>query len=199
MEPIQQINNQFDVAKHTRWIVYTFIGLFIVAGVIFLYNRFWPKAVIEELSSHVAAELPKAANIKKHTITAPKTIEVYDRSDLLKKVPVAAEVAQNQSNQFTATAVIPPMRYGGQAVSFTNMSGKSGMAVQANKRPLFGFGGKTGIGVVAGVSTKGNIAAIYTSQDIIRIGPVNLGVAAGGGTIGSDAVGAGVIHIHSEF
>lgn len=198
MDPIQQINRQIDNARHTRWAAWCFVGLFVASGLIFAYNRFWPQP--EELESHVAAELPKAANIKKKTITGPKQLEVYDRQDLLEKVPVPAEISQNEANQFTATAEIPAMPYGGQAVTYVNYTTyKTGTSLSANKRPLFGIGGKTKIGAVAGVSTRGNMAIGYIGQDVVRIGPINIGVAGGGGTLGNDGVLGGGIHLSGEF
>lgn len=199
MEPIQQINRQLDNARHIRWASYCFVGLFIISGLIFGYNRFFG-SVPEELESHVAAELPKAKNIKKQAIAGPKQLEVYDRSDLLKKVPVPAEIAADKANQFTATAEVPKMPYGGQAVSYVNYTThKSGIAVQAYKRPLLVFGGKTQIGLAAGVSTRGNVAGIYAGQDVLRVGPVNLGVAAGVGVVGNDGLGAAMVRVHGEF
>jgi hypothetical protein len=202
MEPIpQQINRSIDGLKYQRWAKWGFVGLFIVSGLIFVYDHFAGGGnMINEIESHVAAELPKAATVKKSFTVGPKQLEVYDRSDLLKKVPVPAGIAQNHQNQFTSAVDVPKMPYGGQAVSFTNISsGKSGIAVQANKRPLLGIGGKTKIGAIGGISNQGNIAIGYVSQDVVRVGPVNVGATPIVGAIGNKALFAVGAHVHGEF
>jgi hypothetical protein len=198
-EAPQQINIALDEAKSKAWIVYCFIGLFVVAGLMFVYNRFWTKAPINT-NPVVAPESANVANVPKEAITGPKQLVIYKRELFLKKQPVPAEIANNPNNQFTASATIVPMPNSGTAVAFTNMSsGVTQIVTQANKRPLFGFGGKTSVGVVAGVTTRGNSAAAYVSQDVARVSAVNVGVAVVGGTLGNDAVAGAFLHVHGEF
>lgn len=198
MEPIpSQINQQIELIQRKPWwiyVIYVGIAFLVVAVGFFIWNRFKPA---EELQSHeplVAQEAKKAVNVKKTSVKAPETIEVYDRSDLLNKVPVPAEVSQNQANQFTATAEIGKMEYGGKAVSFLNITtGKSGIVLQANPRPKFGFGGSTNFLAASGVSTRGNFLVGGIEQPVIRVGPITTGAFGVAGMLGDGGIAAGGI------
>jgi len=199
---LQQVKTKIAAVKDLpwgRWLVYALIGLGVVAGLVFVFNRFWPEKPIVSIPT-VLPEAKEAVKIEKIYIPGPVRIVVYDRDALTGKVPIPPEVAKDKNNQFTSTAEIPKAPWGGTAVGFTNMTtGKSAISFTPKERPLFGFGGKTSVGTLGGISTKGNVAIGYVGQDILRVGPVNLGVAGGGGMIGVDALLGGVIHLHGEF
>lgn len=170
-----------------------------VGFLIFLSNRFFPKPPIVSIPA-VLPEAPQAAKVEKIYIPGPIRWRVYKKEELIEKVPLSETVKSNPQVQVVATAAVPPSPYGGTAAAFGNVStGVFGIDYTPKERPLFGLGGKTGIGILGGVSTKGNVAMGYLGQDVLRIGPVNLGVAGGGGVIGTDGILGAVINIHGEF
>ncbi|NTW88709.1 MAG: hypothetical protein HGB26_06205 [Desulfobulbaceae bacterium] len=175
------------------------IGLGAVAGGIFLYNRFYPDKPISS-TPQVAQQAPQVENVPQAVIAGPKKLVVYKRDKIVQKVDLPPVVRDNPQNQFTAAVQVPVSPYGGTATSFTNMStGKSDIVISSKPRPLFGVGGKTSIGLFGGMSTKGNVALGYADQQILRVGPVNLGVAAGGGVVGVDGLLGAVVRISGEF
>jgi len=182
-----------------QWLVYGGIILIGIASCFFLYNRFWPSKPIVAIPS-VMPEASKAENVPKIVIAGPKKLQVYKKDELGKKIPLPPEVANNPQMQPTATAQLTPMPFGGTATSFTNIStGQSVISTTPKERPLFGFGGKTSVGLLGGISTKGSVGIGYVGQQILRVGPVELGVAAGLGIIGTDSLMGAVIHLKSEF
>jgi len=191
-----QINQQIEIAQKQLWWKYViYVGIFFAVCAIgfFLWERFKPV----ELASHepvIAQEAKKAVNIKKTTVKAPATLEVYDRSDLLRKVPVPAEIASNPANQFVATGEIPKMPHGGQAVAYLNYTtGKVGISLQANPRPKIGFGGSTNFIAAGGMSTRGNFLVGGIEQPVIRIGPITTGAFGVAGMLGDGGIAAGGI------
>ena len=197
----QQLRAEINAVKSypwRRWTIYALLVLGMCAAGIFVYNRFKPKP--PPAAPQVLPEAPKAESVTKTMVPAPKRLEVYDKSDLLKKIPASPALANDSKIQFTSSAAVPVSLYGGTALSFTNMStGKSGIDYTPKARPWFGFGGKTSIGALGGVSTKGNVAIGYVGQDVVRLWSVNIGVAGGGGVIGADGLLGGVIHVHGDF
>ena len=182
-----------------QWLIILLLVLAILAMGISLYNHFWPTKPITSVPV-VAQEASKAEGVPKIEVQGPKHLQVYKKEELGKKIPMVPEVANNPQLQPTATAQLVPMPYGGTATSFTNMtSGHSLISVTPKSRPLFGFGGKTGIGALGGSTTRGSVAIGYVSQDVVRVGPVNIGIAAGLGVIGSDSLMGAAVHIHGEF
>lgn len=171
----------------------------VLAGLAFAYNRFWPKPAIVA-TPQVAPEARKAEDIPKEVVAGPAKLVVYNRKKIVNKIPLPPEVANNPQNQFVSTAQIMPSPYGGATTTFVNMStGQAGTVYTPKERPLFGFGGKTGIGLLGGISNRGDVALGYISQEVLRIGPANLGVAGGGGKIGTESTFGAVIHIHGQF
>ena len=161
-----------------RWVIYALIAAGVIVGLIWLKKAFWPVAPINT-TPQVLQEAPKAASVERIYIPGPERIMVYDRPALLAKIPVAPVVAQNQHNQFTATADVPNSPYGGTAVAFTNTSsGVSGIAYTAKERPLFGWGGSGGVsirgGVGAGNSSTGYTGGVAIRQNIIRVSDVQI-------------------------
>ena len=182
-----------------RYAVYALLFLFAVASLIFAYNRFWPESKIEPVPI-ILPENPQAVKVEKVYIKGPVRWRVYKKDDLAGKIPLSPAVSANPQIQITATAAIPPSTYGGTAAAFGNIStGVFGIDYTPAKRPVFGFGGKTTLGVLGGMSTKGNVAVIYAGQPVARIGAVNIGVAAGGGVIGTDGVLGAVVNLSGNF
>ena len=182
-----------------RYALYTLLGLFVLGALIFSYNRFFPKPPITE-TPQILPSAPQAAKVEYVYIKGPVRWRVYKKDDLAGKIPLSPAVSANPQIQITATAAIPPSPYGGTAAAFGNIStGVFGIDYTQKKRPLLGFGGKTEIGALGGVSTRGDVAVIYAGQPIIRIGPVDIGVAAGGGVIGGNGLVGGVVKISGNF
>lgn len=201
-EPIQALQSKWVTAKSLPWgkyFIYTLIGMGVIAVQIFIFNRFFPAKPVVSIPT-VMPEATAAAKVERIYIPGPERIYVYRQDQLPGKVPIPEEVKANKQNQFTSTAEIPKSPYGGTAVGFINMStGKSAISYTAKERPLLGFGGKTQIGAVGGISNKGYASLLYLGQDIVRVGPVNVGVVGGVGTMGAEPmIGAG-INVHGEF
>lgn len=181
------------------YIVYALIVLGCLAAIAFAVQRFWPDKPIVAVPT-VMPEAKKAVDVPKITVPGPKKIVIYDKEKLGKKIPLPPEIAKDPHVQPTATAQIPKLPYGGTGTSFINMSsGVSVISVTPAKRPIFEFGGKTGLGALGGVSTKGNVAVGYVSQPIVRVGAVTIGVAGGGGIIGVDGILGAVVHLSGSF
>lgn len=197
-----ELKQRIDYIKALPWKRYTsylFIGLMALAGFIFGYNRLFPDKPIDSTPS-IMPEAPQAVKVEKIYIQGPIRWRVYEKEKLSEKIPLSPEVKNNAKIQITDTAKIPDSPYGGTAVAFGNMSsGISGIEYTKNKRTLLGFGGKTEIGAMGGISTRGDVAVIYAGQPIIRIGVVEVGVAAGGGVIGGNGILGGVVKISGNF
>lgn len=182
-----------------RILLYSVIGCGVLGVGVFTFNRFFPTKPIVN-TPIVTPEASAVVKVPKIIITGPKKLVVYNKPQLQGATTIPPDVANNPNNQYTSSGQIPIAPYGGTAIGFTNMStGVSRIIVSVKERPLFGFGGKTQVGVLGGISTKGSVGIAYVGQDIVRIGVVNLGVAGGGGIIGTDALAGAVINLHGEF
>lgn len=193
----QEIENSITSVAALPWkryLTYAMIALGAVAGLIFLYNRFYPPIPLDT-TTRVVVEAPAAAKVEKVYVPGPAKLRVYKKEELAKKIPLSTAVTGNPSVQVTATASIPPSPYGGIASSFTNMTtGISAIEYTPTKRPVFGFGGKTNFVAMAGVSTKGDFLLGGIEQPVARISAVTIGAFGGGGMLGgSGVVGGGII------
>jgi hypothetical protein len=58
----------------------------------------------------------------------------------------------------------------------------------AKEKPksLFGLGGQSEIGLLGGVTRRGDTALVFARQDLVRVGTVHLFGAGGAGVVGSD-------------
>ena len=192
-----ELKQRIDYIKALPWKRYTsylFIGLMALAGLIFGYNRLFPDKPIDSTPS-VMPEAPQAVKVEKIYIKGPIRWRVYEKEKLAEKIPLSPEVKNNAKIQITATAKIPDSPYGGTAVAFGNMSsGISGIEYTKNKRPMFGFGGKTELFASGGISTKGNYIVGGVQQPIIRTGPIKMGAIVGGGLLGNGGIlAAGIV------
>jgi hypothetical protein len=153
-----------------KWVAYGVFVVAILGGLIFAYKMFWGAPAIKSIPL-IAKEAPQAAKVQKIFIPGPVRYQVYNKAELVKKIPVPAEIAQDKNIQFNSTAAIQPSPYGGTAVGFTNMtSGKSGIVYTPKARPWYGFGGVSEIGAGLDMSTKtGTTGVIEARQDIIRL------------------------------
>ncbi len=165
-----------------------------------LWFRFNPQRPVS-VQPVVAKEASVVAGVPKITVQGPKRLEVYERDQIVKKMRPPAEVASNQSNQFTSSAEIEPMPYGGTAVSFTNTtSGKSGIVLTAKPRPFFEFKNVREIGLYGGVSPKGSAGMVDSRWTFARTGFVNWDVKAVGIVApGYDPIGLALVGAHGEF
>jgi len=176
-----------------RWLTYALIALCSIVGLIFAYNRFFPQKVITA-TPQVAPQAKQVEDVPQIAIPGPKKLIVYKRDQIIKKIPLPAEVQNNANNQFTAAVQVPVSPYGGTATAFTNIStGKTDIVVSSKERPFFGFGGETNFVALAGVSTKGDFLLGGIDQPIIRTGPITIGAFGGGGILGGGGLlGAGI-------
>jgi hypothetical protein len=198
MEIKQEVEAKIATVKALPWkryLVYTLITVGVLAGLAFAYKLFWSKPAIVN-TPLVAKEAPAATRVEKVYIKGPERLVVYNREDLIKKIPIAPEVVADHHNQFTSSAAIIPSPYGGTAVAFTNIStGKSGISYIPKERPWFGFGGQTEVGIRGGIGTSGTTGVAYARQDILRIGKVNLAGYGEAGIHGDKAGAAAMVDV----
>jgi hypothetical protein len=148
----------------------------------------------------VTQEAPKAVEIPKVAIPAPKTLTVYERKKFVAAIPLPPEVKANPANEFTATAVIKPSPYGGTAVAFTNMTtGVTGITYQAKPAPFFELKSLLEISGDYGYSTRGQVIQGSMRYTPLRIGPANLHIRGEVGTNGGVFEGKALAGIHGEF
>lgn len=175
--------------KGKRLVMYSGLGILVLAAVGFVYKTFFYHAPVTGIYS-AAPPAHGMAQAPTHAVkSAP--LQVYDKKKVGKEMKLPPEVMADP-REVTATATFPPSEGGYTAAAVTDtVTGITEIVQREEERPLFGFGGKTEIGALAGIATKGEAAIIYARQDILRIGPINLGGIAGAGMIGGE-LGAGV-------
>jgi hypothetical protein len=97
---------------------------------------------------------------------------VYDKTVAAKKMKLPP---LQPTQEILTTSTMKPST--GGYTTATVIDTETGVAetiVREEKRPLFGFGGQSEIGIRGGLSTKGQQAAIYARQDVLRIGGIHL-------------------------
>ena len=194
----QQINQQIETTKRWKYIKWAVAVVCILAASVFLYNRFWPVPTPSIGYSNAAPVAGLA--VPTETLTVIKPLRVYDKQKAVKKMELPAEIAADPKSALLATARMKPSEGGyTTAAVLDTETNITKLIVREEKAPLLGFGGKTHIGGVVGISNRGNMAIGYVSQNIVRIGPVNIGVAGAGGVIGTDAVIGAGLHINMSF
>jgi hypothetical protein len=128
-------------------------------------------------------------------------IKVYDKKQAAKKMSLPDEIVSDPKKELVATGRVEPpdSDYTTTIAAITDTS--TGVTALETKtdRSLFGFGGSSSIGALAGVSNKGQTALVYANQDLLRIGPVKFGVAGGGGIAGTEAIYGAFAHIHGSW
>lgn len=167
---LQQIKQRVEAIPWEKIATVLFLAVCVAACIIVAYKIIRP-AQNPSTAPEIAPEALKAADVPKSMVNGPKRLEVYDKRQLDKKVPLPVEVRDNSNIQATTTADIKPSPYGGTAVAYTNIStGKSGISYQAKPRPWYELGGQTAIGAGIGISTYGGQAgAVRIRQDVLRL------------------------------
>jgi hypothetical protein len=171
-----------------RNIMYAGIGILILAGVGFVYKTFFYHAPVTGIYASTLPAHGMAGQTTHPVKSAP--LQVYDKKKAGKEMNLPPDVIADP-REITATATLPPSEGGFTAAAVTDtVTGKTEIIAKEEPRPLFGFGGKTEVGVLAGMTTSGEALLPYVRQGVLRVGPVNLGGVAGGGIIGGK-LGAG--------
>lgn len=175
--------------KGKRTVMYAGLGILALAGLGFAYKTFFYHAPVTGVYSS-AKPADGMANAPTHT-TPPVKLKAYDKPTALKKMDIPPEVLSDPKRELVATGKVKPSEGGYTIGAVTNTdTGVTEIITKEEPRPLFGWFGKTEVGALAGVTTKGDAAIIYAKQDLVRVGPVNLGAVGGVGTIGG-SLGAG--------
>jgi hypothetical protein len=183
--------------KEIDWIRTLALVFSILAFSSALWNWYNPRQQAST-KPEVMPESTKVVDVPKITLKGPKTIEVYDKGKLDRKIPLPPEIKGDKNAQPTATADIKPSQYGGTAVSFTNLStGKSGIVYQAKPVPFFEFKNVRELSVDYGITTKGiqhgTLGARWT---FLRTGIVNW---HGRGEISTEPEAKVFLGVHAEF
>jgi hypothetical protein len=185
-----QINLPVIPDKGKRTAMYIGLGILALAGMLLLYKTFIYHAPVPGIWT--GTEPAKGmANAPTHT-TPPVKLQAYDKETAVKKMNIPEIILSDPKLELVGHGKVKPSEGGYTIGAVTNIeTGKTEIITKEEPRPLFGFGGKTSIGALAGVSTKGDVALMYVSQDLLRIGGVNIGAAGGAGTVGGElAAGA---------
>jgi len=165
------------------------VALF-VAG-IWLYKAFAP-APVQPAGYQPAIPAHGMSGAPTSTVTVQKPLIVIDKPTARKKMKLPTAIVDNPSVVITSTASAPASEGGHEiATVLDTTTGITETVIKENPRPWFGFGGKTEIGLRAGLSTRGEQAALYVRQDILRVGKVYLAGygEVNGGTTNAEAKG----------
>lgn len=175
--------------KGKRNLMYAGLVVLGLAALLFTYKLFFHKAPV----TGVYTSAPAASGMSDaptHS-TAPVKLQAYDKITAAKKMRIPEIILSDPKVELVGTAKLKPSEGGYTIGAVVNTeTGKAEIITKEEPRPLFGFGGKTEVGALAGVSTGGDTAILYARQDVLRIGPVNLGAIGGAGTVGGK-LGAG--------
>jgi len=189
-----QINLPIIPEKGKRGLLYALLGVLAVAGAILAYKTFFYKKPITGVYSP-AKPADGMANAPTHT-TPPVKLQAYDKETAYKKMHIPEIVLSDPKLELIGTGKVKPSEGGYTIGAVTNIeTGKTEIITKEEKRPLFGFGGKTSIGALAGMTTKGDAALLYVNQDVLRIGGVNIGATGGAGTVGGELAAGAFVNV----
>jgi len=119
------------------------------------------------------ADVPKAA-------VAVKTVQAYDKTKLLKKLPALAPELAPEGRQAIANARIPASRGGASAVAIIDTATGAGeIVVKEIPPPLVQFEGDGAVGLRYGITSDlRKEGTLYGRVNVLRIGNLHLGAYA---------------------
>lgn len=174
--------------------MYTGLGILIVAGLLLVYKTFFYKPPVTGVYS-TAKPADGMKDAPTHT-TPPVKLQAYDKGKATKLMGIPEIILSDPKLELIGTGKVKPSEGGYTIGAVTNTdTGKTEIITKEEPRPLFGFGGKTEVGALAGITTKGDTALIYVKQDVLRIGSVNLGAVGGAGTVGGNLAAGALIDV----
>jgi hypothetical protein len=189
-----QINLPLLPEKGKRTLMYIGLGLLALAGLLVLYKTFIYKAPVTGVFT-AAKPADGMAGAPTHT-TPPVALQAYDKETAVKKMKIPEIILSDPKLELVGTGKVKPSEGGYTIGAVTNIeTGKTEIITKEEARPLFGFGGKTEVGALAGMSTKGDTALIYVKQDVLRVGSVNLGAVGGAGTVGGELAAGAFVNV----
>jgi len=150
------------------------IGLMVVSAVVFVYRLFASRPA--PVGGYVAA-LPAhgMSGAPTHSVTLPVPLRVIDKAVAAKKIKLPPEIVSDPKKELVNTTSLKPSAGGYTTATMVDTTtGIADTVWREEKRSLFGFGGGTEIGVRGGLSTKGQQAAVYARQDVLRVGSIHL-------------------------
>lgn len=193
-----QINLPLLPEKGNRGIMYAGLVILILAGLGFAYKLFFYSKPATGIYS-TAKPADGMANAPTHT-TPPVPLQAYDKNNAIKKMNIPEIILKDPKLELVGTGRVKPSEGGYTIGAVTNIeTGKTEIITKEEPRPLFGFGGKTSIGALGGVSTMGDTALIYASQDVLRVGSMQLGAVAGGGTVGGKLAAGALVNVRYSW
>lgn len=171
-------------------IVVGLVCLLIAAGLVFGKKLLWPdnKPTGTFTTPPPAYGMP-ATPTEEVKLVVP--LKVYPKKEAVKKLKLPAEIADNPAKEITATAALKPTPGGYTVAAVTDTTtGVTELVAKEKPRSLFGFGGTSEVGAMAGITTKGDAGIIFVRQDLLRVGVVNFFAVGGAAVVGGN-VGAG--------
>lgn len=165
------------IDKKNITIIILFLVL-IVAG-IFAWYREQSRQVISKTEFGAVPEAKGAHKIKRTEIQ-PRKVIVLDKEQASEKLALPEDIKRDPARQITASGEIAPYEGKTDVLAVLNTgSGESSIIAKQRPLPFVDFESKKEIGIRYGYSTKATTnyeGAVYGRWDVLRIGPVHLGV-----------------------
>jgi hypothetical protein len=178
------------LTTHKYDILAAFFFLLVVSGLVFVKKIFWPpeRPVKAFITPPPANGMPIMA-VESVELNTP--LKIHSKKVAVKKLDLPVVIVNNPAKQITATAALKPS-VGGYTVAAVVDTDTGVIDLIANEKPrsLFDFGGVLEVGLLGGVTTRGDSALVFVRQDLLRVGNVNIFGAGGAGVIGG-SFGAG--------
>jgi hypothetical protein len=181
------------ISKYLPFFVVWLVAVAIIALVVFAYKLMQApeRPVAGFVAPPPASGMPVVA---KESVKLAVPLKVHSKQLAVKKMKLPPAVADNPAKQVTATAALKPSPGGYTVASVIDTgTGITELVVKEKPRPLFGFGGTSEIGLLGGVTTRGDSALVFVRQDLLRIGNVHVFGAGGAGVMGGDFAWGGFV------
>jgi len=163
-------------AKVKRWSYIVFIcvlavGAMLVAWKVFLYDK-----PVKSGKYETAAPAKGMAEAPKHDVVLQVPVKALDKKVAAKKMKLPPEVIDDPIKELVSTASMGPSDGGYTTATVIDTStGEASTIVREEKRPFWGFGGKTSVGAGLDISTRaGQVEVLEVNQDLLRMGSVQL-------------------------
>jgi len=165
-----------------------FVVVAVIALVVFAYKLMQApeRPVAGFVAPPPASGMPVVA---KESVKLAVPLKVHSKQLAVKKMKLPPAIADDPAKQVVATATLKPSA-GGYTVAavIDTDTGITDLVAKEKPRSLLGFGGTSEIGLLGGVTRRGDTALVFARQDLVRVGTVHLFGAGGAGFAGGDGV-----------
>lgn len=141
-----------------------------VVAAVGLAYLLWLRFKAPDVRPGEVVQAPPAKAVKNEPVVAekPKRLIVYrDTVRIVEKMGLPPAASQERVQQ---AVEVPRLKYGGTAVTFTNLStGQSRSVIKASESPWFAFRNDLSAGIGYGVSTNGTTVTTRLRYDVAQI------------------------------